>query len=99
MDKADKAQKLRAWRAKQRETSRTLLPLDDVEMKALFDMLDLSLQKQDCDHSRGLTDAWLRDRGHSLDVVHRWLDDNGGFCDCEVLANSEGAWLEATRDG
>lgn len=98
MDKADKPQ-LRAWRAKQRETSRALLPLDDVEMKALVERLDLSLGKQVCDHSRGLTDAWLRDRGHSLDAVHRWLDDNGGFCDCEVLANSEGAWREATRDG
>jgi hypothetical protein len=54
------------------------------------------LPEAGCAHTRGLTDAWLTDHGHSIAEVHQWLDDNGGFCDCEVLANSEQAWREAT---
>jgi hypothetical protein len=66
-------------------------------MEALFDMLDERLPLDGCDHTRRLTDAWLTERSHPVDRVHCWLDDNGGFCDCEVLANSEQAWRGATR--
>ena len=31
-----------------------------------------------------------------LDQIHAWLDQHGGFCDCEVLANSEEAWRFAS---
>jgi hypothetical protein len=66
-------------------------------MEGLFGLLDESLSEQDCDHSRRLTDAWLAQRGHAIEPMHQWLDDTGGFCDCEVLANSEPAWREANR--
>jgi hypothetical protein len=72
------------------------IPLPDDEMEALFDRLDDRLSEEGCEHSRRLTDAWLAERGHPVEPVHRWLDDTGGFCDCEVLANSEPAWREAT---
>jgi hypothetical protein len=63
----------------------------------MFDMLDVELRRQDCDHSRRLTKAWLVSRGHNVDTVFAWLDDNGGFCDCEALANSEQYFEEAMR--
>jgi hypothetical protein len=97
MDKADKKARLRTWREEQRDTAKASLPLSDSDMEALFDMLDQRLPDAACDHSRRLTDAWLAEHGHPIDQVHRWLDDNGGFCDCEVLANSEEAWRAGTR--
>jgi hypothetical protein len=97
MDKAEKKARLRDWRGKERAVARARLPLDDRDMEALFHMLDQRLPEAGCNHTRRLTDAWLAERGHPTEHVHRWLDDNGGFCDCEILANSEEAWRDATR--
>ena len=99
MNKADRKARLKVWRDHERQEAQAHLPLEDTEMEALFSMLDRRLPETGCDHTRRLTDAWLQERGHSVDPVHEWLDDNGGFCDCEVLANSEGAWREATGRG
>jgi post-segregation antitoxin (ccd killing protein) len=96
MNRADKKARLAAWREEQLDGTRAAFPLKDADMKALFDMLDERLPEAGCAHTRGLTDAWLTEHGHSIAEVHQWLDENGGFCDCEVLANSEQAWREAT---
>ncbi len=95
MDKADRKTRSKAWRERECAAARERLPLDDAEMEALFDTLDERLRETGCDHTRRLTDAWLAQRGLSLDSVHRWLDENGGHCDCEALANSEEAWRAA----
>jgi hypothetical protein len=97
MDKVDRKAPLRAWREQQRHAARARLPLPDPEMEALFDILDQRLSEVACDHTRRLTDAWLTSRGHAVDPVHLWLDETGGFCDCEVLMNSEEVWREATH--
>lgn len=55
----------------------------------MFDMLDVELPLQGCDHSRRITKAWLVGRGHDVETVFAWLDTQGGYCDCEVLANVE----------
>jgi hypothetical protein len=96
VDKPDKKAHLKAWREQEGDVARARLPLDDTEMQALFDMLNKLLPQKGCDHTRRLTDGLLRERGHAMDPVYRWLDDNGGFCDCEVLANTEEAWRQAT---
>jgi hypothetical protein len=44
-----------------------------------------------------LTEEWLRNRGHDVRAVFAWLDANGGYCDCEVLANCEEEVREATK--
>jgi hypothetical protein len=96
MDKVDKKARLRAWREGKRDAARARLPLDHSETEALLDMLDTELPRSGCNHTRRLTDAWLQERGHSIEEVHRWLDDNSGFCDCTVLANAEQAWRFAS---
>jgi hypothetical protein len=97
MNAEEKKARRRAYRDQERQAARSRLPLDDPEMEALFDMLDDELPRKGCDHTRTLTDAWLMARGHPTAGVHRWLDENHGFCDCEVLANCEEAWRSATR--
>lgn len=49
------------------------------------------------DHSRRITKAWLAGRGHDADTVFAWLDTQGGFCDCEILANVEQEVDEAKK--
>ncbi len=97
MDDARKKQLKTEWRHQQRRDALAALPLPVVELEALFDMLDAELPKESCDHTRRLTRRWLETRGHNVDVVFAWLDNHGGFCDCEVLANSEENVAEAKR--
>ena len=89
MDKNEKKQMRQQWRDQQRSDARAKFPLPPSDLKSLFDQLDTDLSQADCDHTRRFTKAWLESRGHDVTAVFVWLDDNGGFCDCEVLANSE----------
>ena len=86
------------WQRQQRAAARAALPLPDNQVKALFDHLDTELPKHGCDHTRRITEKWLRDHHLAVEEVLVWLDNNGGYCDCEVLANCEQAWEEAGRE-
>jgi hypothetical protein len=88
MNEAQKRLKIQ-WRNQQRKAALAALPLPVSELKSMFDMLDVELPRQGCDHTRRLTGAWLESRGHDVARVFAWLDTQGGFCDCEILANVE----------
>jgi hypothetical protein len=88
MNKAQKQLKAQ-WRDQQRRAALAALPLPVPELKAMFDMLDVEFPRQRCDHTRRLTRAWLENRGHDVERVFAWLDTQGGYCDCEILANVE----------
>ena len=97
MDHAQKKQLKARWRQQQREAELAALPLPPAELKAMFDMLDTELPRKGCDHTRRMTKAWLENRGHDVSRVFAWLDTQGGFCDCEVLANVEEKVDDATK--
>jgi hypothetical protein len=97
VDKNSRKQIRQQWRDRQRASARAAFPLPPAELKALFDFLDLELPRSGCDHSRRLTETWIRKQGHDVRSVLAWFDDNGGFCDCEVLANCEQSFDEAMR--
>jgi hypothetical protein len=100
-DRKDKSSRKAAqdrWKADQRETARAELPLPNYEMQELFDMLDVEFPRQGCDHTLRLTHAWLVAKGLPVDSVIGWLQENGGSCDCEALANAGQAWQESVRD-
>ncbi len=75
------------------------MPLEEAELEALLDWVDLQVEEQGCDHSHKLTLAWLRERGHPEVRVIGALLAMGGFCDCEVALNveTEGIYPD-TRD-
>lgn len=91
-DKQRRKAMLNQWKEQQRSAARAALPLPDADLRDLFDALDAALANEDCDHSRRLTRAFLESRGLPIEPVFAWLDENGGFCDCEVLANVEEHW-------
>lgn len=92
MDRAEKRRRIKAWKEVERHAARTRLPLSDGDMELLFDVLEHGLAEMPCDHTLRITDAWLAEHGHAPARLHRWLNRTGGFCDCEVLQNSEQAW-------
>src|SRR5262252_488969 len=77
------------WRNQERKLALAALPLPVSELKAMFDMLDVEFPRQGCDRTRRLTRAWLERRGHDVERVFAWLDTQGGYCDCLILANVE----------
>jgi hypothetical protein len=65
------------------------LPISKEQFRDLFNWLDETLSKADCDHSLTRTRQFLIDRNLPVEVTSDWLATHGGFCDCEVLANTE----------
>ena len=80
---------LRQLKAKDRANFDNSLPIDSAMFHELFDHLDENLGDE-CDHSLTMTTEFLKEKGiENIDKVVEWLNDNGGYCDCEVLANVE----------
>jgi hypothetical protein len=66
------------------------LPIDEVLFPKLFDFLDTELEKNGCNHSPFITKSFLQKNSISNIIeVTEWLAKNGGYCDCEILANVE----------
>jgi hypothetical protein len=89
---------LQKVRAQQRAAARAKLPLPEDQMQAMFDMLDRALPDHGCDHTLRFVRRWAEERGLSFEPLAAWCRENGGSCDCEVLANSEQNWQDAKHD-
>jgi hypothetical protein len=60
------------------------------DFKKLFDYLDTELNENGCDDTNRITKSFLNQIGaEKLEEVLEWLADQGGYCDCEILANVE----------
>ena len=65
------------------------LPMKEVDFFPLFDFLDSELQKNGCQHDFSLLESYCKEKGLDFSVLAEWLKEQGGFCDCEILANVE----------
>lgn len=70
------------------------LPAPESEIKELFNYLDENLD--DCDDTLRQTTKFIKERNLPEKEMVSWLAENGGFCDCEVLANVEDNWNQVT---
>ena|SRR5579872_1788825 len=66
----------------------THLPLAIDQMKALFEYVDNKLE-QGCDHSLTYTIKFLSEKNWPQVPVLAWMEEHGGYCDCEVIGNAE----------
>ena len=98
LDKKTRKEKLHEVRASKRAAARAKLPLTDDQMQAMFDMLDAELPKLKCDHTLRLVRSWAEQQNIPFDGLASWCHENGGHCDCEVLANAEQQCREAIHD-
>ena len=91
----DKARQLKKqWKTAETNTARAKFPLTDDKLEALFDAVEIAIKDAGCDHSLKATTEWLEDRGLDIQAVVAWLQNYGGFCDCEVVANARDHWEE-----
>jgi hypothetical protein len=70
------------------ERIRQSLPLEPAQMKSLFDFVGEELEEAGCDHTLRHTLSFLERLQVGSEPVVAWLEDAGGYCDCEVLANA-----------
>jgi len=96
-DKQNRKAAQAAWKAQQRAAARARFPLPEDQLSAMFDALDVELSRHSCDHTLRLAREWCERSGVEAAPVEAWLQDNGGYCDCEALANAEQAFEEARR--
>lgn len=94
-EKARRKQIAHALRDQQRQKIREGFPVPVVVLRKLFDHLDQCLGDEECDGSLRITREFLRRSGMVEDHVVRWLEEQGGHCDCEVLNNVESVVAEA----
>jgi len=98
-EKPDRREPPPGWKARKRTRVRARPPLPDQKMKALFEMLHAGLAREKCDNTLRLVKRWLKEQGLAFEPVEAWLNENGGYCDCEVVLNAEEAWQEARSEG
>ena len=89
MNKDDKKKALAEYKRRQKEDFLSSLPMSADCFRELFDHLDEQLGEEGCAHDFRLTEAFLEAHGCDTEAVLGWLEENGGGCDCEVLANIE----------
>ncbi len=93
--KADKKAKLRAWREAKNATARLALPLPDTQLSAFFDGVEALRAKHGCFHDTRHAEVVLATLGvppGTTQSVLSWCEENGGFCDCEITANTREHW-------
>jgi hypothetical protein len=80
----------RDLRLKARQEFENNLPTSRENFKALFNYLDEQLTENNCDHSLKISIKFLQSLNlDNVEVIVEWLKENGGYCDCEALANVE----------
>ena len=82
------------WKTAEKIAARAKFPLSDDKLESLFADVEAAIKDVACDHSLRATRKWLGDRNLDIQAVIAWLEENGGFCDCEVVANACQHWEE-----
>ncbi|WP_018478272.1 DUF2695 domain-containing protein [Pontibacter roseus] len=89
-EEKDRQKQLKAeLKRKEKENFLNSLPMSTDQFRELFYYLDEQLQQEGCDDTLSLTESYLDEQGIEYEEVVSWLEENGGYCDCEVIANVE----------
>ncbi|HEY3496764.1 MAG TPA: DUF2695 domain-containing protein [Polyangiaceae bacterium] len=87
MDKESRSLKKR-WKERQLAAARRRFPLPEEHLDELFAGVAAALESAECDDTLKHTRAWLAANYLPAEPIVEWLEDHGGYCDCEVLMNS-----------
>jgi len=89
MSNKDRKRELKAaFKAGELEALEATMPLSKEDLRGLFEYLDTE-GASGCDHTAKKTLSYLRSRSLDSERIVPWLQELGGYCDCEVLANVE----------
>lgn len=89
-EKESRKQTLQELKNKTKAEFNNSLPISAEKFQKLFDHLDEELEEKGCDDTNNITINFLKDSNiGNIEEVMSWLRINGGYCDCEILANVE----------
>ncbi len=89
MNKEQRKAKIKQYKDEQKNKFINSLPVSRDIFHKLFDYLDKRLSEEDCNNNLEMTEEFLKQCNIPIEEVEDWLIENGGGCDCEVLANVE----------
>lgn len=72
------------------------MPISKKNLKELFDYLNRP-NPPPCDHTLKDTIKFLDEKGLDKATIIPWLNEYGGYCDCEVIFNVDEKWGEYAR--
>lgn len=78
----------KVWREQEKQKLIASIPIPHVDLKELFDFLDRP-NPPPCDHTLRETLQFLEKKKLSAERIVPWLQEYGGYCDCEVIFNVE----------
>ena len=76
----------KSWKLQERQKLVASIPMPHADLRALFDFLDRKDAPQ-CDHTLRETIEFLQQRALDVERIILWLNEYGGYCDCEVIYN------------
>ena len=79
----------RAYKQAERGSAHEAMVLAEAQLSDLLDYLDDHVAEAGCDHTLRFTEAWAGERGIQPSALVRSVQQFGGYCDCEVVANVE----------
>lgn len=65
------------------------LPAPPLVLRELFDYLDRKLSEHDCEDNLRFAHEFVVARELPVRPMLAWLEEHGGYCDCEALSNVE----------
>ena len=96
-EKAKRQAIKQALRQAEQERFRATLPLSPELLGIMFDFIDQQLAQNECDNTFKYLLHFLSEHQIEANPVVHWLENLGGYCDCEILANVEERFLENLR--
>ena len=68
------------------------LPAGQETISELIDHVEDALYESDCNHSLQHAMRFMMEKHLNFGKITSWLNDNGGYCDCKVLAEIAPIW-------
>ncbi len=65
------------------------LPIPLQKLQDCFEFIDKNLKVSDCDDTFTITNQFIVQNNLPKIELLSWFKENGGYCDCEILANVE----------
>ena len=80
------------------ETFLDSLPARQETISELLDHVEDALYGSECNHSLQYAMRFMMENHLNFGKITSWLNDNGGYCDCKVIAEIAPIWRNKFGD-
>jgi len=74
------------------------LPAGQDTISEMLDFIEDELSVSECNHSLQFAMKFMMDNRLNFPRLTSWLNDNGGYCDCKVMAEIAPIWRNKFGD-